>query len=165
MFNANISKITDMSSFCNNGNNLVSIDMTGCDTSNVKNMTSMFANCKALTTVIGELDASNLTYGFYPGSMSNPFYRCTPLETLYLKNIYKDCTMTNASKWSINLSETKVKDECLIYIINKLPDLINDKGLTATDKIVLTLPPSNTLTAEQVQVAISKGWQVANTTY
>jgi hypothetical protein len=29
---------------------------------------------------------------------------------------------------------------------------------------VLTLPPTNTLTAEQVQVAIDKGWQVANVT-
>ena len=84
---------------------------------------------------------------------------------MYLKNIYKDITVTNASKYSINLGETVIKDECLIYIINELPDLINDKGLTATDKIVLTLPPINTLTAEQVQPAIDKGWQVANVNY
>ena len=58
--------------------------------------------------------------------------------------------------------DTKVKDECLIYIINELPDLINDKGLTATDKIKLTLPPTNTLTAEQVAVATSKGWTCVN---
>ena len=73
--------------------------------------------------------------------------------------------MTNASNWSINLTDTKVKDECLIYIINELPDLINDKGLTTTSSIVLTLPPTNTLTQEQVQVAIDKGWSVANTNY
>ena len=144
---------------------LISVNLTDWDTSNIVSFNNMFYNCKALTTIIGELDTSKLTSGLYPGSSSNPFYKCTSLETLYLKNIYKDCTLTNASKWSINLKDTKVKDECLVYIINELPDLINDKGLTATDKIVLTLTPTNTLTADQVQVAIDKGWQVANTTY
>ena len=72
--------------------------------------------------------------------------------------------MTNSNDWSINLGDTKVKDECLLYIINELPNLY-DKGLTTTDQIVLTLPPTNTLTEEQVQVAIDKGWIVLNTTY
>ena len=144
---------------------LVSLNMSGCNTSNARNMDSMFNGCRNLTTITGELDLSNLTNGFYPASYSSPLNGCSKLETLYLKNIYKNCKMTNDSKWSINLEKTKVKDECLIYIINELPDLINDKGLTATDKIKLTLPPTNTLTAEQVQVAKDKGWQVVNTTY
>jgi surface protein len=144
---------------------LVSVDITGWNTNKVTVMNTMFGNCTSLVDIIGEIDASNLTSGLYPGSSSNPFYKCSSLETLYLKNIYKDIAVTNTSKFSINLGVTKVKDECLIYIINELPDLINDKGLTATDKIILTLPPTNTLTAEQVQVAIDKGWTVANTTY
>jgi surface protein len=145
--------------------NLTSLDVSNWNTSKVTNMNNMFHNCKTLTTVTGELDLSGLTNGFYPGSTTHPVKGCTALETLYLKNIYKNCTMTNASKWCINLGETKVKDECLLYIINELPDLKNDKGLTATSNIVLTLPKKNTLTAEQVQVAIDKGWSVANTTY
>ena len=167
MSNCNVSNITNFSYFASTygSSALVIINITGCDTSNATNMNSMFSYYRNLTTITGSLDLSNLTNGFYPGSGSNPVYRCSKLETLYLKNIYKNCTMTNASKWSINLGDTKVKDECLIYIINELPDLINDKGLTATDKIILTLPPNNTLTAEQVQPAIDKGWTVANTTY
>ena len=161
MTNCNFSKVTDLYRFAAYSDELVSIDMTGCDTSNVTRFNNMVSNCPKLTIVIGELDASK-SAGLYSSSAANPFSNSPSLETLYLKNIYKDCTMTNASKWSINLSETKVKDECLIYIINELPDLINDKGLTATDKIVLTLPPTNTLTSEQKQVAILKGWTVAN---
>lgn len=165
MSNCNTSTIKDFSSLFAYSKYLTSIDMTGCNTSNATNVGSMFNNSAELTIVIGDLDLSNLTNGLFPASYSNPFYKCPKLETIYLKNIYKNCTMTNASKWCINLGDTKVKDECLISIINELPDLINDKGLTATNKIVLTLPKTNTLTAEQVKVATDKGWTVANTTY
>jgi hypothetical protein len=165
MANCNISKVGTFYRLAYQASDLVSIDITGCDTSAVTAVTSAFAYCSKLTTIIGEIDASNVT-GLYPGSSTGLFYKCTSLETVYLKNIYKNVTtMKNEAKWSLNLADTKVKDECLVYIINELPDLINDKGLTATDKIVLTLPPTNTLTAEQVQVARDKGWQVANTTY
>ena len=134
------------------------INLNDWDTSKVTNMYSTFYGCN-LRTIIGEIDCS-LIEGFYK-SYNNPFYECYSLETLYLKNIYKNCTMTNNIEWSINLGSTKVKDECLLYIINELPDLYA-KGLTSTDQIKLTLPPTNTLTAEQVQVAIDKGWTVVN---
>lgn len=164
MSNCNTSTITNFSYFLYNSSALVTIDMTGCDTSKATNMNSMFSGCRKLASVLGELDASGLTNGLYPGSSTQPFYNCSELETVYIKNIYKDIAVTNASKYSLNLGSTKVKDECLIYIINELPDLAA-KGLTATDKIILTLPTTNTLTAEQVQPAIDKGWNVANTTY
>lgn len=154
--------ITTATNMFNNCSKLITLDLSGVNTSKINNISYMFCKCTLLKDIIGELDLSGLTGGFYPGSSTQPFYGCTSLETLYLKNIYKNCTMTNASKFSINLNETKIKDECLIYIINELPDLINDKGLTATDKIILTLPPTNTLTAEQVQVALDKGWTCAN---
>ncbi len=164
MANCNTSKVGTLYRLAFQASDLVSIDMTGCDTSNATAASAAFAYCSKLTTIIGELDVSKVS-GLYPGSSTNPFYKCTSLETLYLKNIYKNVTtMKNEAKWSINLADTKVKDECLIYIINELPNLY-DKGLTATDKIVFTLPKTNTLTADQVQVAIDKGWQVANTTY
>ena len=164
--NWDTSKVTTTNSMFYQCNNLTSLDLSNFDTSNVTYMNQMFNGCKNLTTITGELDASKVSDGFsYMSSTYNPFGGCTSLESVYLKNIYANCTMTNASKWSINLGDTKVKDECLIYIINELPDLINDKGLTATDQIVFTLPPTNTLTAEQVQIAIDKGWNVVNTNY
>ena len=161
----NTSNVTSMYCTFQNCSSLTTLDLSSWDTRNVTNMNYMFNNCNKLITIIGELDASSLTNGFFPGASTHAFGKCTSLEAVYIKNIYKNCAMTNASKWSINLGDTKVKDECLIYTINELPDLINNKGLTATDKIVFTLPPTNTLTEEQVQVAIDKGWNVANTTY
>ena len=163
--NFNTDKVTDMYGMFQGCKNLTELDLSSFNTSNATSMQSIFSGCSKLTTIIGELDASNLTNGFYSSSYYASFKECTSLESVYLKNIYANCTMTNASKWSINLGDTKVKDECLIYIINELPDLINDKGLTATDQIVFTLPPTNTLTAEQVQIAIDKGWNVVNTNY
>ena len=161
----NVSNVTEMQSIYDGCQNLEYINITGWDTSKAYTLYKVFTDCKKLVTIDGVLDGSGLKNGLYNGSATHPFYNCTSLETLYLKNIYKDVSITNAAKFSIDLGATKVKDECLVYIINELPDLINNKGLTATDKIVLTLPPSNTLTEEQVQVAILKGWQVANTTY
>lgn len=159
----NIPNITSASNLFNYCSKLTSIDVSSINFSKVTNVNSMFGNCTKLVEIIGEIDASNASNGFFSYSSASPFYRCTVLETVYIKNIYKNVTtMKNEAKWSINLADTKVKDECLIYMINELPDLINDKGLTATDKIILTLPKTNTLTAEQVQVAILKGWSVSN---
>jgi surface protein len=161
-----VSNVTSTKDMFNNVNYMSQLNITGWNTRRIINMTSMFCNCRYLYAIIGELDLSSLGSGVNGKySMDNIFYGCNWLQTVYLKNIYKNCTMKNDSKWSIDLSDTKVKDECLVYIINELPDLINDKGLAATDKIVLTLPKTNTLTEEQVQVAVDKGWSVANTTY
>lgn len=162
MSNCNVSKHKNFYRLCYQAYNLVTIDITGCDTSKATNMNYMFSLCSDLVNIIGEIDASGLTNGLFSSATYNPFNSCSSLETLYIKNIYKDISITNTAKFSLDLGVTKVKDECLIYIINELPDLINDKGLTATDKIVLTLPTINTLTDEQKQVARDKGWQVVN---
>ena len=171
--NWDVSNVTNMNSIFAEIT-IETLDISGWNTSNVKDFGSInwFISGNTYTTatrnlkeVLGTLDLTSCTSGMVY-STTYYFAKSLPnLETLYLKNIYKNVTMKNELKWSINLKDTKVKDECLIYIINELPDLINDKGLTATDKIVFTLPPTNTLTAEQVQVAIDKGWNVANTTY
>lgn len=172
--NWDVNNVTNMNGMFNQAY-LEILDISGWDTSNVNDFGSIYwfvaggssAQTKKLTSIIGALDLSSCTYGMH---YSNTSYYCfknlSNLETVYLKNIYKNVTtMKNEARWSINLGDTKVKDECLIYIINELPDLINDKGLTATNKIVLTLPTINTLTAEQVQPALDKGWTVANTNY
>lgn len=158
-----VSNVTNMQLTISNCKNLVSVDISGWGTSNVTIIDMIFNSCSNLVNIIGEIDLSNLNESIGMGSngYGNPFYQCYSLETLYLKNIYKNCTMTNDSKWSINLRDTKVKDECLLYIINELPDLYA-KGLTSTDQIKLTLPPTNTLTSEQVQPAINKGFTVVN---
>ena len=142
------------------------LDLSDWDTSRLVNATVMFERCPNLQTIKGEIDLSNMKVVGSTNQAANGIVsECPNLETLYLKNIYKNSNMTNHFYWSIDLGDTKVKDECLLYIINELPDLINDKGLTNTDQIILTLPKTNTLTEEQVQPAIDKGWTVANVNY
>jgi surface protein len=160
---ANMPSITNASYMFQQCTKITSLDLSGINFSKATTIDAIFNGNKLLVDIIGEIDCSSISNGLYYSSYYSPFGNCTSLETLYLKNIYKNVTITkNEAKWSINLGQTKVKDECLIYIINELPDLINDKGLTATDKIVLTLPPTNTLTDEQKQVARDKGWIVVN---
>ena len=159
-FNFNAANITSMANMFSYYKGEV-IDISDWDTSKVTGIYQAFYDSKTIKHIIGELDMSNVNAGRYSYQSDEAFHGCSNLETIYLKNIYKNTEMSNDNCWSINLGDTKVKDECLIYIINELPNLY-DKGLTATDKIKLTLPPNNKLTAEQVQVATSKGWTVVN---
>lgn len=154
---ANVTSMANMFSYYKG----IEIDISDWDTSKLINIYQAFYNSKTIKHIIGELDMSNVNAAEYYHQSDEAFYGCTKLETLYLKNIYKNSTMSNSNSWSINLGDTKVKDECLIYIINELPNLY-DKGLTDTDQIKLTLPSNNKLTAEQVKVATDKGWQVVN---
>ena len=134
------------------------LDLSDWDTSNVIIMHEFVANAPNITDIIGYLDLSELQ-GL--NQTRGAFLNCPKLETLYLKNIYKNCEMNNSYVWCIDLGTTKVKDECLLYIINELPDLYA-KGLTETNKITFTLPPTNTLTQEQIAVGIAKGWTFIN---
>lgn len=163
----NISNVTEICNLLTNCTALEEFDLSSWDTSHVTDMcgsSPMITGCSSLKTIKGNIDCSSNEDGLYYISSYYVFKGCTALEEVYLTNIYKNSTIRNDNKWSIDLKDTIIKDECLISIINELPDLINDKGLTATDKIVLTLPLTNTLTAEQVQPAIDKGWTVANIT-
>ena len=160
-FNFNASNITDAKDlfYSYKGEYL---DLSDWDTSRVTSLRMSFGYCINLIEIKGALDLSSLTASdFHEYNSLHPFYYCQKLDTVYLKNIFKNCTMTNSYQWSINLGYTKVKDECLLYIINELPDLYA-KGLTETSNITFTLPPTNTLTQEQVAVGIAKGWTFIN---
>lgn len=161
-FNFNAANITNMDNMFKYGK-IKTIDITDWDTSKVTSMDSMFFCSYDLVDIIGYLDLSSLEQGFcyWETYVQSVVYGCDSLETLYLKNIYKNCTMDNNKKWSIYLGRTKVKDECLLYIIDQLPDLYA-KGLTNTSQITFTLPPTNTLTQEQIAVGIAKGWTFIN---
>ena len=139
------------------------LDLSDWDTSSVTCIASAFCDARKLKEIIGELDLSSIDFSANK-YVNQTFSYCYELETLYLKNIYKNSIMSNHPGWSINLGNTKVKDSCLLYIINELPNLY-DKGITNNTNIIFTLPKTNTLTAEQIQPAIDKGWIVANITY
>ena len=156
-FNFNALNITDMSHIFKD-TKIKTIDVSDWDTSNASSMCGIFEYNTELIEIIGELDMSKVS------SVRDMFHYTSNLEVVYLKNIYKNCTMSNNGNWSIDLGDTKVKDECLLYIINELPDLYA-KGLTSTSLISFTLPPTNTLTQEQIAVGIAKGWTFVNVNY
>lgn len=149
-------KLKNMSYFCYYSD-VKTLNITGIDTKYVTNMDCMFYQCDKLEEVIGEIDCSVVTNGLYPSSYANPFSGCKALKRINLTNIYKGFQISNISRNSINLSQTILEDDCLISIMNELPTL--PAGYT---NIVLTLPPTNTLTDEQKQIAINKNWTVVN---
>lgn len=129
--------------------------MTSCD---------WFFGCRNLKKIYGEFDLSNLQSDYLDSGGSlllmggKMFYNNKNLEYVKLKNIYANVEMTNSNDWSVScFYNTNLSDECLIDIINELPDLYNDKGLTETDQLIFALPATNTLTADQVSIAVYKG--------
>ena len=138
------------------------LDISDINMSNVKSMNYTFRSAK-MKTIIGEIDMSNVEFKNY--NISEMFDYCSNLETVYIKNIFKNTNPSNIYEViTFDLSYTKIKDECLIYIINELPDLYS-KGYSSYNNVSIKLPPINTLTQEQVQPAIDKGWTVANVNY
>lgn len=135
------------------------LDISDINMSNVKSMNYTFRSAK-MKTIIGEIDMSNVGFNNY--DVSEMFDYCSNLETVYIKNIFKNTNPSNIYEViTFDLSYTKIKDECLIYIINELPDLYS-KGYSFYNNVSIKLPPINTLTQEQVQPAIDKGWTVVN---
>lgn len=69
--------MADMFSLCSN---LVTIDLSGFDTSKVTNMNFMFYNCSNLTTIKGIIDMKNCK-NYY-----NMFDGCTNLKDVNIMN-------------------------------------------------------------------------------
>ena len=137
---------------------LFSLDISSLDTSKVEDMSYMYYNDVKLVRVIGDIDCSNLV------NAENIVKGCINLRELSLVNIYANSTMSDNASWSIDLSDTILIDECLINIINQLPDLSN-KGISNNTNIKLSLPINNTLTSDDIKVATDKGWIVVNINY
>ena len=134
---------------------LFSLDISSLDTSKVEDMSYMYYNDVELVRVIGDIDCSNLV------NAENIVKGCVNLRELSLVNIYANSTMSDNASWSIDLSDTMLTDECLINIINQLPDL-SSKGISDNTNIKLSLPINNTLTSDNIKVATDKGWIVVN---
>ena len=134
---------------------LFSLDISSLDTSKVEDMSYMYYNDVKLVRVIGDIDCSNLV------NAENIVKGCVNLRELSLVNIYANSTMSDNASWSIDLSDTILIDECLINIINQLPDL-SSKGISNNTNIKLSLPINNTLTSDNIKVATDKGWIVVN---
>lgn len=100
------SKVTDMS-YMFRASNLESINIEGWDTSNVTNMSYMFARCSNLKSLdLNSLNTSNVT------DMTYMFEECNYLETLNISNwdTKNVRTMPGIFRKCVNLTELNIKN-------------------------------------------------------
>ena len=159
---------TSMKNMCANNSKLQSIRFgydpnetsvlgTTLDTSKVKTMKWIFSDCGNLIHIHGVLDLSSLSEGLYCESAYNSFfYGLTSLQTVYFTNIYKDCTITNEQKWSVDLyRNTKLTNECILGIINALPTI--DPTFT---NIWIRPPQSRGFVENERAILAEKNWTI-----
>lgn len=134
------------------------IDLTNTSTANVQHFNSFFGEDYTLQEIWGELDLSGAC------DVSDMFGSCGSLTTVHFKNIFAFSDIQDSHEYALDLGPTQISDDCLKEMFNELPDL-NSHNLANASNLIVTLPTSNTLTESDVQVAIDKGWTVANTNY
>lgn len=139
-------------------NSTVIIDLTNTSTANVQHFNSFFGEDYTLQEILGELDLSSAC------DVSDMFSSCGSLTTVHFKNIFAFSDIQDSHEYALDLGSTQISDDCLKEMFNELPDL-NSHNLANASNLIVTLPTSNTLTESDVQVAIDKGWTVANTNY
>ena len=124
---SNCNTMMSMFYFCTN---LVSVNLTGCNTSKVTDMNYMFQGCTSLEHIIGldTLDTSNVT------SMNSMFYNCDNLTSLDLSSfntskvtsmnaMFQKCSNLTSLDLS-NFNTSNVKDmSSMFYSCNKLTSL------------------------------------------
>jgi len=76
--------------------NLKTLDLSHWDTSNVTDMGYMFSGCSSLTSLdVSKFDTSNVT------DMNGMFSRCSSLETIYCDNDWKFMAICLSSSWNM----------------------------------------------------------------
>ena len=100
--NFDTSKVTDMSYMFRSCSALTSLDVSGFKTTNVTSMKGMFSNCSALTS----LDVSNFWISGRMTDMTQMFYYCEALETIYCAN------NTDWSRDIYNITSTDMFANC-----------------------------------------------------
>lgn len=173
------SKVTNMNEMFNSCSSLTSIPQLntsnatslfsmfgGCskltaipqlNTSNVTDMGNVFYNCFSLTT-IPQLDTSNVT------RISRIFWGCDSLTNLggftNLGQAYSTTQSANYGNYTLDLSScTKLTHDSLMNVINNLYDIAN-KGVMP-QKLVLGSENLAKLTAEEIQIATDKGFEIS----
>lgn len=97
--NFDTSNVTDMSYMFAYDNNLTSLDLSHFDTSNVTNMDEMFNNCNSLTNLdLSHFDTSKVT------NMYEMFFACTSLISLDLSN-FDTSNVTNMGEMFYNCNK------------------------------------------------------------
>ena len=141
------SNITDMSSMFKDCISLTSLDVSGFDTSKVTSMNNMFNNCSFLTSLdVSGFDTSKVT------NMNNMFTGCHRLSNLTLGNDWA----SNSSISSFSLSSCPLTHESAVDVINKLATRSNSPVIKFSSKVGLY--------QSEIDVATNKGWSVSGCT-
>jgi hypothetical protein len=150
-----VSKGTNFNSTFNNCAKLK--EMPSLNTAKGTNLQSMFNQCYALEKA-GELK------GDACGNLASIFNGCSELvEFDGIANLGKSYIISrgpNYYNYQLNLSScTKLNHDSLMNVINKLYD-IKSAGIE-TQKLVLGSTILSKLTAEEINIAVEKGWSVS----
>ena len=97
----NMPNITNADNMFSGCNKITELDLSGINFSKTTNIGSMFSGCKLLVEIMGEIDLSKISSGLYSTAYSNPFRTCNALETVWLKNIYKDVATMNVMETAL----------------------------------------------------------------
>ena len=151
----NTSNMTDMKNMFYGCTELISIPQL--NTNKAINIGYMFYNCIELTTV-PLLNCNNVT------TINSIFYNCRELTTLggfeNLGQAYLTTQSANYSNYTLNLSaSSKITHDSLMNVINNLYDIAT-KGCNA-QKLILGSTNISKLSAEEIQIATSRGWSVS----
>ena len=118
--NVNIEKVKYIEGIFNDCINLVKVDITGLDTSNVNVFSRMFYNCKSLKEL--DLSSMNISNGYY---FTDMFYNCISLEKLDISTWYSEhiCSIRNMFKFCNKLKDIDISN--FIKGINDNTDIID----------------------------------------
>lgn len=146
-----MSKVTDMTAFFWEMNASAKINMEGCDTSNVTNI-SYFNESNCWQNIVG-LDFSSVikfNRGF-PGSNCPTIVGDYSLDDVRNNNLYTYRNFGYSMDWS---GFKKLNVQSFLAIINGLKDL------TGQDSLTLTLPTriKSSLTDDDIAKATDKNW-------
>ena len=155
------SNVIDMSTMFYECNALTTIPLL--DTSKVTNMSTMFYNCNKLTT-IPLLDTSNVT------NMNSMFYYCVKLTTIPSLDTSNVNSMSSMFYECSNLTEIHMTGMKVSFNIaastqftrDALVEILNNLA-TVTSTKTLTMGSTNLakLTDEDKAIATNKGWTLA----
>ena len=144
--NFDTSMVNDMQSMFAGCSKLTSLDVSGFVTSKVTAMNSMFYSCSGLKSLdVSGFDTSSAT------NMGNMFNGCAALKSLDLSNfdtsmvtnmngMFSGCYALTSLKWtnwlkSVDISTTKLTNECVKDLINNLGKAETEQTLTLNDTL------------------------------
>ena len=129
---------------------LLSLDLSGWNTSNFVNMGSMFSNCTSLTSLnLSNWNTSNVT------SMSGMFSDISGWKTEPVNITFGNNWASNDAVTSLDFSTCDLTHDSCLDLFNKIATKTSAATLTLSDTT------KDYMSEEEIAIATGKGWTVA----